>query len=251
MQQSNKPLIIKVGTSSITNADGLIDTEQMKNIVEQIVRLHEEGHRIILITSGAVGTGKTLTALHDTSDDIAQRQVFAAVGQAALIGEYRKFFSVHNVVPAQILLTKEDFRDDLHRANIERCLKALLHEKIIPIINENDTTAIEELMFTDNDELTMLIAILLEASRVVMLTSVDGVLVDGVIVPSIDKTSIKNVIKSLDGTLSRVGRGGMKSKLHYAEILMGHGIPVVIAHARKPHIIEDVICKKAIGTYIT
>ncbi len=132
----NRRIVIKIGTSGITTNHGTIDKEQMKSVVEQIVMLHQKGYEIILITSGAVGTGKTILTLEHTEDEVAQKQVLAAIGQAALIGEYRSLFSLHRVTPAQILVTKEDFRDVTHSANMKRCFEALLHEGVVPIVNE-------------------------------------------------------------------------------------------------------------------
>jgi glutamate 5-kinase len=250
MAQQTKRIVIKIGTTSITTTDGLIDNAQMQNIVEQIATLHREGQEIILITSGAVGTGKTITQLSHTNDETAQKQVLAAVGQAALIATYQTLFAKYDIVPAQILVTKEDFRDTLHTTNMQRCFEALLQENIVPIVNENDTTAIEELMFTDNDELTMLVALLVHATEVVMLTSVDGVLINGATVEGINKTTIDTMIESITDSTSHGGRGGMKNKLRYAKILMDHNIPVAIANARTPRVICDVISQKIVGTRI-
>lgn len=224
----------------------------MERIVFDIVRLIKEGIEVVLVTSGAVGAGKSIVTLRDTTDEIARKQVFASVGQAALIGEYRALFQKHNVTPAQILVTKEDFRDSDHRDNMERCFEALLHEGLLPIVNENDTTAITELMFTDNDELTALVALLIHASQVVILTSVGGVLdQSGSLIPHINSSSIEHIIQAISDTASQGGRGGMKSKLIAAQQLLAAHIPVVIASAQEPYVIYTAAHHKAVGTLIS
>lgn len=161
-----KRIIIKIGTAVLSNENGYINELVLKNIVEQISYLKKSGLEIIIIISGAVGFGRTLLKLMGKTETIADKQIFAAIGQVKLMAACARLFEKQNYLCAQVLVTKEDFRDRGHYQNMHRCFLNLLRDDIIPIVNENDVITIKELVFTDNDELAGLVATQLEANAV-------------------------------------------------------------------------------------
>ena len=170
----NKRMVIKIGTKVLSQADGTLDAAFLGNLTEQVVRLRKSGVQLALVTSGAVGAGKSLTSLNDISSDTVRKQVFAAIGQVKLMTVYSELFAKHGYRWAKVLATKEDFRDEQHYANMQNCFEGLLLDNVIPIVNENDVVATTELLFTDNDELAGLIASQLNADAVILLTSAEG-----------------------------------------------------------------------------
>mgnify|MGYP001573295744 CR=1 FL=1 len=171
-----KKIILKIGTNVITQDDGTLDISVMKSIADQIAELKKEKTEVVIVSSGAMGAGRKLCALPKATSDIAKRQILAAIGQPALMHEYLQLFSPYHLVCAQVLATKEDFRDRGHYLNMRHCFEALLKENMVPIVNENDVTSVDELMFTDNDELAGLIASMLQAEALLILTTVEGVM---------------------------------------------------------------------------
>src|SRR3989344_740462 len=242
-----KRIIVKVGTSVLSKKDGTIDRSVLKHLVEQVSRLKRQGVQVILVTSGAVGTGRTLLATKDSSY-IPEKQMFAAVGQVQLMGTYAALFAKHGFICAQVLATKEDFRDREHYANMKNCLDRLLHKSVIPIVNENDVVAIEELVFTDNDELAGLVAAQLRVNAFIILTSVDGILADGKVVCQIDAGNAATFRKYITAEKSVGGRGGMVSKFSVARKLMSSGIAVHIANGKRKNTLSAVMQGKQIGT---
>lgn len=162
-------VVIKVGTQSILANDGTPFEPIMRHLVEQIVALQKAGHYVVLVSSGAVGSGRKVARQYlgrQYGSSIGEKQVLAALGQHVLMNIYAVMFREHNLLTAQLLLTKQDFQTRQHYLNIARLLREILeHKNIIPIINENDSVAIEELMFTDNDELAGLIAAQMNADK--------------------------------------------------------------------------------------
>ena len=169
-----KTIIIKIGTNVITTAEGLLDIAIMEHLVGQIVALKKTGIQIILVSSGAMGAGRGLLGI-SPKETVTNSQLLAAVGQVKLMDTYQKLFEKHHMFCAQILATKEDFRDRQHYLNMRNCFTKLLHDDIIPIANENDVVSVQELMFTDNDELAGMIASMMDVYKLLILTSVDGV----------------------------------------------------------------------------
>ncbi len=172
-------IIIKVGTQSILANDGTPFEPIMLHLVEQIVELQKAGHHVILVSSGAVASGRKVAHQflgRQYGSSIGEKQVLASLGQYELMNIYASMFKVHNLLVAQLLLTKQDFQTRQHYLNIARLLREIVeHQNIVPIINENDSVAIEELMFTDNDELAGLIAVQMNADKLIILTNVEGV----------------------------------------------------------------------------
>jgi len=248
-----KRVIVKIG-SGVISKDGQLDVQIVEHIVEQIVLLNKSGIEIVLITSGAVATGRGILKLNEKTDSIVQKQVFASVGQVKLMSFYSNLFGKHGYTCAQVLVTKEDFRDRQHYLNMKNCLENLLQDNVVPVVNENDVIAITELIFTDNDELAGLIASQLNADAVIILTSVDGVL-DGSpkdpksqVISEIEFAKSSSFEKHITDDNSTSGRGGMHTKFGIAKKLATQGITTHIASGRRRNTIVDVVEGKSVGT---
>ena len=249
-----KRIVIKIGTGVLSKENGHIDEAVLENIVEQVSSLKKSGIEVVLITSGAVGSGRGLLKSTTETETVADKQVFAAIGQVKLMGTYAKLFEKRSYLCAQVLVTKEDFRDRGHYQNMRRCFLNLLRDGVVPVVNENDVVAIKELVFTDNDELAGLIAAQLEADAVIILTSVDGVL-DGSpsdpsakTIPEIDFKNIAAFQKYITQEKTNVGRGGMMTKFAVAKKLVSSGIAVHIARGKKENVLREIIDGHAVGT---
>ena len=248
-----KRVIVKIG-SGVISKDGQLDREVVRNIVDQIAALHEEGTQIILVTSGAVATGRGLLTPNERIDSIVQKQVFAAVGQVKLMAIYADLFAKHSCTCAQVLVTKGDFRDRQHYANMKNCLENLLQSNVIPIVNENDVVAITELIFTDNDELAGLLASQVGAEALIILSSVAGVLKGdpkdptATVVPEIDFKKDPSFEDYISAEKSSTGRGGMRTKFGVAKKLAMEGITTHIANGKQPNVLGELLAGKPIGT---
>ncbi len=250
-------VVIKVGTQAILASDGTVDENMLLTLVEQIASLQQAGHSVVLVSSGAVGAGRAIaqTALHrPCKDATGERQLLSSLGQHELLHHYAKLFKPHNLQVAQLLLTKQDFHTRHHYLNIARLLnEALKHKTIIPIINENDSVAIDESMFTDNDELAGLIAAQIGAAKLIILTSVAGVYdrhpdeAEAELITLIgptDKWPTPSAMKSCQG------RGGMLSKLAIARKMSALGISVHIAQMSMPQVLNRIFQDEKVGTTI-
>jgi glutamate 5-kinase len=247
-------IIVKIGSNVITGSDGFVDLKRISQLSDQIAELKSRGVEVIVVSSGAVAAGRTLVDIGDHKHDmVAERQVFAAVGQVKLINTYNEYFKPHGIQCAQVLVTKEDFRDRLHYLNMRNCFSALLQSNIVPVVNENDVISFTELMFTDNDELAGHIAGMMDADAVVLLTNVDG-LYDGnpadpeaTIIPLVHKNI--NFSSFVSPEKSSFGRGGMVTKSKMALKLAFTGIAVHIANGKYDNILLDIIEHKPVGTF--
>lgn len=254
MALAYKRIIIKIGSNVLTKEDGLPDFERMAHLVEQIAFLKKQGKEIILVSSGAVASGRSLLSVSDKYDAVATRQLFASIGQVKLINKYSELFEAHNLVCAQVLVTKEDFRDRLHYLNMKNCFNILLQHNVIPVVNENDVISVTELMFTDNDELAGLIASMLNAEALLILSNVDGIYNGD---PKHSKSEvIREVATSIAGFSSFIvagksqfGRGGMFTKANMALKVAQLGIAVHVANGKNANIILDVFAEKALHTH--
>lgn len=247
-----KNIIIKVGTNVITRENGLLDFEVMKQLVQQIAELRKKGMNVILISSGAMGAGRGLIELRKDLNDITKRQILASVGQVKLLGTYLKLFREVKFLCSQVLVTKEDFRDRLHYLNMKNCFEGLLHSGITPIVNENDVISVDELMFTDNDELAGLIAAMMNADILIILSNVDGVYDKS---PEEKTARILHEISSkmslqkyITKSKSLFGRGGMLTKAKITQRLAGMGITTFIANGKRHNVLLDILDGKKIGT---
>ncbi|NJB84406.1 glutamate 5-kinase [Lewinella marina] len=241
-----KRLVIKVGTNVLTRADGRLDVTSISGLVDQIAALKQRGVELVLVSSGAVGAGRELLPERPDDGAVAQRQMYSAIGQVRLMELYRQLFAGHRLLCAQVLATKGDFRDDLHYDNMLNCFRALLVDEIVPVVNENDVVAVTELMFTDNDELAGLVARMLKADALVILSSVEG-LYDGP--PDGADSRLISFVDPADRDSDRVvqarkssgGRGGMATKLRIARETAAAGIPVLIGNGRRPGILHQLV----------
>lgn len=248
-----KKIVIKVGTNVISKENGLLDYEIIKNLVEQISFLKNNQVEIILVSSGAVGAGRSMINLDSNINTVVKRQILASIGQPRLLNIYSEMFEKNNYLCAQILATKEDFRDRLHYLNMKNCFNALLQDNIIPIVNENDVVSVTELMFTDNDELAGLIASMLNVDALIILTNVDGVYKghpkdkDSKLIDEIDikKPEFKQFISP---EKSQFGRGGMLTKYGIAEKMSLVGINTHILNGKKNDNLKKLLLGEKIGT---
>jgi glutamate 5-kinase len=246
-------VVVKVGTNVLTDERGAIDHATVVALSLQIIELKKNGVPIILISSGAVGAGRqVLSSLSKSLSRVERRQLWAAVGQPKLLQLYMDLFERSGIHVAQILATKEDFRDRKHYLHMRNCFRALLNENVIPIVNENDTIAVDELMFTDNDELASLVASMMGASALYILTNVDGVYqghpddLDSKLLQTISHDSAPLQVFS---QTSSFGRGGMATKYRMSKQLASTGIDVFIANGKKPNVLVDIYKGLQVGTH--
>ncbi len=244
-----KRIIVKIGTKVLTTDTGILDVEFLGHVVDQIVQLRKKGLQVVLVTSGAGGAGRSLLSLNDTQSEVVRKQVFTAVGQVKLMTIYAELFGKYNYYCAQVLATKEDFRDDEHYKNMQNCFEGLLLDNVIPVVNENDVVATTELMFTDNDELAGLVAKQLKADALIILTSTDGILDNSKnTILEVDASNMETVASYITPDKSTGGRGGMTSKFSVAKELSEKGIVVHIVNGRSENVLQGVIGEQKIGT---
>jgi glutamate 5-kinase len=259
---ASKSIVVKVGTSGITTSEGKLDQEEMQRLTNQIAAAHKQGNRIVLVTSGAVAAGIAELGIALKPNDIVFQQAAAATGQSVLMAKYRELFKKHGLKVAQILLTAEDLSNRVAYVHTCNVLEMLLKLSVVPIINENDVTSVDELTpltegyrvnFSDNDILSVLVANAVRANLVVILSDVDGLYTTDPQNPeaTLIKT-VKNITSELKNALngkSKWGRGGIQSKVRAAEIATTCGIPVVVANSRRENVLMDILAGKEVGTY--
>lgn len=251
-------VVIKVGTQVITNKDDRITGKILSKLVDQIAQLYEQGVHAVLVSSGSVTAGKEVMGHQlKTTDKITRRQVFSAVGQPRMMRHYYNLFHHHGMRCAQILATKRDFDHGKHRENMVNCYEGLLAEGIIPIANEDDAVSLSMSTFTDNDELASLVAELIHADMLILLTDTDGLFnghpddPDSELIPYLHVDEpVEQYIQPTDkGEAS--GRGGMASKLRVAKHTARLHIPTFIANGKTDGIITDIVFGKTAGTKVT
>jgi glutamate 5-kinase len=259
---SSRLVVVKVGTSSITAGEGKLDEEEMRRLTKQIAAAVKQGDKVVLVTSGAIVAGIAELGIPPKPNDIVFQQASAATGQSVLMAKYRELFRKHGLKVAQILLTAEDLSNRASYVHTCNVLEMLLKLDVVPIINENDVTSVDELTpltegyrvnFSDNDILSVLVANTIRADLVVILSDVDGIYTTDPQKPGakVIKT-VENITQELKDALngkSRLGRGGIQSKVKAAEIATRCGIPVVVANGRRENVLIDILAGKNIGTY--
>ncbi len=240
-----KRIVVKVGSNVLTTAEGKLHVTRMSAIVDQIVWLRRRGFDVILVSSGAVACGRKEINIDHQLDSVEQQQLFSAMGQVKLINLYYELFREYGLHIGQVLTMKENFSTERTRHNQQACMEVMLENGVIPVVNENDTVSIKELMFTDNDELSGLIAQMTGAVCLILLSDVDG-LYDGN--PSEASSSLVRRVEPSDDLAhviqsrkSTAGRGGMASKYETARRVASAGINVVIANGTVPGIIPALI----------
>jgi glutamate 5-kinase len=245
-------LVVKLGTGVLTDRRKQIDPAQLGQLVAQIAALRKAGKEVVLVTSGAIGAGMGALGYEKRPTELAELQACAAVGQPTLMASYAEFFLKHGLHVAQVLLTHDDLQHHDRHLNARNTLVTLLGRGVVPIINENDAVSLAEIKFGDNDKLSALVASLLPADLLVILTTVDGVL------ENFGKANPKtiSVIEKIDagieklagGTSSETAVGGMKSKIEAAKIVVRSGISLVIASGKKKDVLAQILGGEDEGT---
>jgi glutamate 5-kinase len=242
-------IAIKVGSNVITQSDGSLNDGRILRLVEDVAILYKQGIEVILITSGAVAAGRSEVSPSKKTNIIAAKQIWAAIGQVKLMSSYQFLFGKYGIQAGQLLATKESFRDRRHYLNMKNCISAMLENKVLPIVNENDAVSINELMFTDNDELSGLISSMMDCNSLIILSNVDGVYngipgdVGTMLINKIEVES-EDLEQYISKEKSGFGRGGMITKCTIARKIASQGIDVFIANGTRDAIITDIVRKK-------
>ena len=250
-------IVVKFGTSLVTGGSDYLNQDTLLNLVSQVARLHEQGAELFIVSSGAIASGRHKLGLTEKLKDIPLKQVLASVGQSRLMNVYDQMFSQHNITVAQALLTKADLSDRAGYLNARNTLLALAELRVICIVNENDVVAIDEIQgarFGDNDNLSALVANLVDADLLMILTDIAGLYTadpnrdpDAHLIPQVARIDSK--IKRLAAdTMSNLGTGGMVTKIEAAKLATASGVTVVIADGREPGIVLRLASGEAIGT---
>lgn len=238
-------IVVKVGSNVLTRDDGKPNVTNMSSLVDQIANLREKGHELILVSSGAVACGRGAITTNRTLDAVAQRQLFSSIGQIRLINLYNSLFDEYGYVVGQVLTQKENFSSRTSYLNQRSCMQTMLENGVIPIVNENDTASLTELMFTDNDELSGLIAAMMDADMLIILSNVDGIYDGNPDDPSsrlIEKVMPgEDVSASVVASKSGFGRGGMGTKCGIARKLSEEGVKVIIARGNRRGVLVDLV----------
>ena len=252
-------ITVKIGSNVLTRPDGTLDITRMSALVDQIAVLHKRGVEIVIVSSGAVASGRSILGLNKKMDVVDQRQLFSAVGQAKLINHYWDLFRDHGITVGQVLTMKENFGSRRHYLNQRNCMRVMLDNNVIPIVNENDTVSVSELMFTDNDELSGLIASMMDMEALIILSNIDGIYNGS---PADTASKVIRLIEKgqdisdyIQTTKSAFGRGGMGTKTTIARKIADEGIDVLIANGKTENILirlldrnEDVVCTRFVAS---
>lgn len=247
-------IVVKVGSSSLTDTEGCLSLAKLERVVEMVAQVQQAGHQVLLVSSGAIAAGLGVLAWERARISMAEKQAAAAVGQGLLINQYEQSFAARGIVIAQLLLTRSDIEVAHRFANIRNTVDTLLTHGIVPIVNENDTVAVEEIRFGDNDTLGSLVAVVAEADLVVLLTDIDGMYTAD---PRRDHTAkrltdVYEITAELEemagGTGTVVGTGGMRSKLEAAKIGIQAGVDVVVAASSEAQVLTRILHGEAVGT---
>lgn len=254
-----KRVVVKVGTSTLTHQTGMLNIRRVERLVKVLADLKNAGKEIVLVTSGAIGVGAGKLGMREKPADVPTKQACAAVGQCELMYIYDKYFSEHNHNTAQILLTRDVIEDSHRKENVVNTFNRLLGLSVIPVVNENDTVAIDEIedqnhAFGDNDTLSAIVASLVDADLSVILSDIDGLydqnpkdFPDAKLIPVVHQ--LDDSVRALGGGKgSEFGTGGMATKLNAAAICMEHGIPMMIVNGKDPDNLYELLDGKSVGT---
>ncbi|MGC1473645.1 MAG: glutamate 5-kinase [Psychroserpens sp.] len=254
MNNTIKRVVVKVGTNVLTNKDHRILGPILRELVRQISVLYEEDILVVLVSSGSAIAGKEILGDTDIEDPSIRRQVYSSVGQPRMMRHYYSLFHDYGMRCAQVLATKRDFDIGKHRENMINCYEGLLSEGVIPIANEDDAVSMTMSMFSDNDELASLVAELLDADRLIILSDTDGLFTghpDDKNSKKINEVKVgQDVEKYVQASNKKEGegRGGMASKLKIAKGTARKNIPTYIANGKRQNVIIDIINDKPVGT---
>lgn len=247
-------IVIKIGTSTLAHSTGRLNIRRVEELVKVMSDLKNSGHEVILVSSGAIGMGSGKLSLKGKPSDIPTKQAAAAVGQCELMYTYDKLFSEYNHTVAQILLTGSDFKHEDRHQNFTNTMMRLLELDVLPIINENDTVATDEISVGDNDTLSALVAESINANLLVLMSDIDGLYTadphkdaSASLIPEIRELTPE--IMALGGDAgSTLGTGGMRTKLHAAQICTENGTNMIITNGQNPYMLYDIADGKSVGT---
>ena len=247
-------IVIKVGTSTLAHATGRLNIRRVEQLCKVISDLKNAGHEIVLVSSGAIGMGVGKLSLRERPQDMPTKQAAAAVGQCELMYTYDKLFSEYHHTVAQILLTGSDIRDAQRRENFHNTLFRLLELGVLPVINENDTIATEEIVIGDNDTLAAIVAVNAGAELLILLSDIDGLYTgdphanpEAKLIAQVDELTPEILALAGDSS-SGLGTGGMMTKLHAARIAAEAGCDMVIANGGNPDVLYDIVAGERVGT---
>ena len=247
-------IVVKVGTSTLAHATGQLNIRHVQTLVRVLSDLKNAGHQLILVSSGAIGMGVGKLLLPGRPSDMATKQAAAAVGQCELMYTYDKLFGEYNHTVAQLLVTGEDIQDEKRHKNFETTLNRLLELGALPIINENDTIATQEIEIGDNDTLGAVVAVSVGADLLVLLTDINGLYTadphthpDAQLIPRVDVLT-PEILALAGGVGTKLGTGGMATKLRAAQLAGDAGVEMVIANGANPEVLYDIVDGKPVGT---
>lgn len=247
-------IVIKIGTSTLTHATGHLNIRRVEELCKVFSDIKNAGHQVIIVSSGAIGMGIGKLGLQSKPTDIPTKQAAAAVGQCELMYTYDRLFSEYNHNVAQLLITGDDVENPVRHENFSNTLNRLLELDAIPIINENDTVATNEIVIGDNDTLAAIVAQSIQADKLILLSDIDGLYTadprtnpDAILIPKIQCIDDK-VIALAGGSGSNLGTGGMVTKLQAARICMDCHCDMIITNGNNPSVIYDIMDGKAVGT---
>ncbi|MBQ9300076.1 MAG: glutamate 5-kinase [Clostridia bacterium] len=247
-------IVVKVGTSTLTHSTGRLNIRRVEELCKVLSDIKNAGHEIVLVSSGAIGMGVGKLKLRERPQDMPSKQAAAAVGQCELMYVYDKLFSEYNHTAAQILLTGEDMRDEARHRNFANTMLRLLHWGAIPVINENDTVATDEIAVGDNDTLSALVAVSVKADLLVLLSDINGLYTadphthkDALLIDEVRELT-PELLSAAGGSGSALGTGGMATKLSAARLCMEAGTDMMILNGAQPAILYGVMDGAKIGT---
>ena len=244
-------LVVKVGTSNLVDGDGRVARSRLSTIVDQLARAAKDGRSCVLVSSGAIASGLAPLGLPRRPSAIPKQQAAAAVGQGLLMAEYGRLLARRGLIAAQILMTQDDFVRRQHFVNAQHTFEQLLSSGAVPVVNENDTVATEEISLGDNDRLAALVAVMIRADLLVLLSDVDGIYTrdprrGGELIPEVvDPLGVEAT-----GAGSSHGRGGMSSKLEAAGMATAAGIPTVVANGSRRDVLTEILAGDDVGTWL-
>lgn len=242
-----KRIAVKIGSNVLTRKDGTLDITRMSALVDQVAELRRGGVEVILVSSGAVASGRSEVKTTQKLDSVSARQLYSAVGQAKLIMHYFELFRDYGITCGQVLTTKESLSTRGHYLNQKNCMTVMLENGVIPILNENDTISVTELMFTDNDELSGLVATMMDVDALVILSNIDGIYNGHPDDPACEvirrvEAGKRSVLTDyIQKSRSGFGRGGMQTKYHIARKVADEGVTVIIANGKRDNILPELL----------
>lgn len=254
--KDKKRVVIKIGSSSLTHAEtGKLDLTKLEILVRELSDLHNQGKDVVLVSSGAIAVGRAAMGITQKPSKLSEKQACAAIGQARLMMIYQKLFAEYGQTAAQVLMTKYTMMNDMSRDNAKNTFESLLEMGAIPVVNENDTVSTDEIEFGDNDTLSALVAALTDADLLVLLSDIDGLFTDdphvnpdAQFIDLVEHLDTQLMKMGKDTTGSKVGTGGMATKLSAAKIAGSAGADMVIANGADFHVIHKIIQGRNHGT---